>query len=108
MRAMKKTLLAGVLLLTLGPVGPAQAGTQPFIGDTMIVAFSFCPKSWAPMNGQALPISQNQALFSLLGTRYGGNGVTTFALPSARPIFTATGKTLTQCIALQGAFPSQN
>jgi len=105
---MRKALMTFVALMTLTGADAAQAGTDPLLGDTMIVAFPFCPKSWATMNGQMLPINQNQALFSLLGTTYGGNGQTTFALPVAKPAITATGVTLTQCIALQGAFPSRN
>lgn len=85
----------------------AQA-TDPFLGQTLIFAGNFCPKGWAPMNGQLLPISQNTALFSLLGTMYGGDGRTNFALPLAKPKFTGTGAVLTQCIALQGVFPSRN
>src|SRR5512135_10920 len=54
----------------------------PFLGQIKIVAFNFAPKGWALANGQLLPINQNQALFSLLGTTYGGNGTTTFALPN--------------------------
>jgi microcystin-dependent protein len=54
----------------------------PFIGEIKIVAFNFPPKGWAMCNGQTLAINQNQALFSILGTTYGGNGVTTFALPN--------------------------
>ena len=54
----------------------------PFIGEIKICAFNFPPKNWAFCNGQLLPINQNQALFSLLGTTYGGNGTTTFALPN--------------------------
>jgi microcystin-dependent protein len=50
----------------------------------MLVSFSFAPKGWALCNGQLLPIAQNQALFSLLGATYGGNGQTTFALPDLR------------------------
>lgn len=50
----------------------------------MLVSFNFAPKGWALCDGQQLPINQNQALFSLLGTRYGGNGQTTFALPDLR------------------------
>jgi microcystin-dependent protein len=53
----------------------------PFLGEIRIFSFSFAPKGWALANGQALPINQNQALFALLGTLYGGNGQTTFALP---------------------------
>ena len=54
----------------------------PFIGEVKMVSFNFAPKGWAFCNGQLLAISQNQALFSILGTTYGGNGVTTFALPN--------------------------
>jgi microcystin-dependent protein len=54
----------------------------PFLGEIRIMSFGFAPKSWAQCNGQLLPINQNQALFSLLGTQYGGNGQTTFALPN--------------------------
>jgi len=57
---------------------------QPFLGEIKIMSFGFAPRSWAMCNGQFLPINQNQALFSLLGTMYGGNGQTTFALPDLR------------------------
>lgn len=56
--------------------------TQPFIGEIRIFAFDFPPRRWALCAGQTLAIQQNQALFSLLGTFYGGNGVTTFQLPN--------------------------
>src|SRR5437588_9323825 len=52
------------------------------MGEIRIMGFNFAPKGWALCNGQILPINQNQALFALLGTTYGGNGVTTFALPN--------------------------
>jgi microcystin-dependent protein len=61
------------------------------------MSFSFAPKGWAMCNGQFLPINQNQALFALLGTTYGGNGQTTFALPDLRgrtPIHVGSGHTL--------------
>jgi microcystin-dependent protein len=78
---------------------------DPFIGQIMLFAFNFAPRGWAPCQGQVLPINQNQALFALLGTNFGGDGRTTFALPDLR------GKepvTSTQyCIALQGIFPSR-
>src|SRR5437763_1733086 len=54
----------------------------PFLAEIRLVSFNFAPKGWALCNGQLLPINQNQALFSLLGTTYGGNGITTFALPN--------------------------
>lgn len=57
---------------------------QPFLGEIRVVSFNFAPKGWALCNGQLLPINQNQALFSILGTTFGGNGQTTFALPDFR------------------------
>jgi microcystin-dependent protein len=58
--------------------------SQPFLSEIRIVSFNFAPKGWALCNGQLLPINQNQALFSLLGTTYGGDGRVTFALPDLR------------------------
>ena len=58
--------------------------SQPFLGEIKIISWNFPPKGWAFCNGQFLPINQNQALFSILGTQYGGNGQTTFALPDFR------------------------
>ena len=57
---------------------------EPFLSEIRIMSFNFAPKGWALCNGQLLPINQNQALFSVLGTAYGGNGITTFALPDLR------------------------
>ena len=57
---------------------------EPFLSELRIMAFNYAPKGWAEANGQLLPINQNQALFSLLGTTYGGNGQTNFALPNFR------------------------
>ncbi len=57
---------------------------EPFLGEVRMMSFNFPPKGWAPCNGQLLPINQNQALFALLGTMYGGNGQTNFALPDLR------------------------
>src|ERR671920_860330 len=57
---------------------------EPFLSEIRIFSFGFAPKGWALCNGQLLPINQNQALFSLLGTTYGGNGQTNFALPDLR------------------------
>ena len=58
--------------------------STPFMSEIKLVAFNFAPKNWAMCNGQLLPINQNQALFSLLGTTYGGDGRTNFALPDLR------------------------
>jgi microcystin-dependent protein len=70
---------------------------EPFLAEIRIMSFDFAPKGWALCNGQLLPINQNQALFSLLGTTYGGNGQTTFALPNLQgrvPIHEGAGHTL--------------
>jgi microcystin-dependent protein len=56
--------------------------SEPFLGEIKLLPINFPPKGWALCNGQFLPINQNQALFALLGTMYGGNGQTTFALPN--------------------------
>lgn len=67
---------------------------EPFLGEIRIMAFNFAPKGWALCNGQLLPINQNQPLFAILGTTYGGNGQTTFALPDFRgrvPIYQGQG-----------------
>jgi microcystin-dependent protein len=58
--------------------------STPFLAEVRIFAFGYAPRGWAQSNGQLLPINQNQALFSLLGTTYGGNGTTNFALPDLR------------------------
>ena len=57
---------------------------DPFLGQLMLVPYNFAPRGWAFCNGQIMSIAQNSALFSLLGTTYGGNGQTTFALPDLR------------------------
>jgi microcystin-dependent protein len=70
---------------------------EPFLSEIRIMSFNFAPKGWAQCNGQLLPINQNQALFSLLGTTYGGDGRVTFGLPDLRgrtPIHVGSGHTL--------------
>jgi microcystin-dependent protein len=69
---------------------------SPFLGEIKIISWNFAPQGWAFCNGQFLPINTNQALFSLLGTMYGGNGQTTFALPNFRgrvPVHVGSGHT---------------
>lgn len=70
---------------------------EPFLSEIRIMSFVFAPKGWALCNGQLLPINQNQALFSLLGTTFGGDGRVNFALPDYRgnaPIHVGSGHTL--------------
>lgn len=76
--------IAGASLPGLAPRRSEAGAVEPYIGDIMPIAWNFAPKGWALCNGQLLPINQNQALFSILGTTYGGNGQTTFALPDLR------------------------
>jgi microcystin-dependent protein len=71
--------------------------SEPFLAEIRLMSFNFAPKGWAMANGQFLPINQNQPLFALLGTTYGGNGQTTFALPDLRarvPMHMGNGHTL--------------
>jgi microcystin-dependent protein len=70
---------------------------EPFLSEIRIFSFTFAPKGWALCNGQLLPINQNQALFALLGTTFGGDGRVNFALPDLRanvPIHVGSGHTL--------------
>ena len=71
--------------------------SEPFLAELRLMSFAFAPKGWAMCNGQLLPINQNQALFALLGTTFGGDGRVTFALPDFRgrtPIHVGSGHTL--------------
>ncbi|MGZ5273038.1 MAG: phage tail protein [Kaistella sp.] len=78
---MKKFIIAAALFLS---VSNLKAQAEPYLGQIAFVAFTFAPKGWADCDGQIMSIAQNTALFSLLGTTYGGNGQTTFALPDMR------------------------
>jgi microcystin-dependent protein len=107
------TVAAAVFLAAAGPL-PARAQSEPYIGEIMFVASSYCPPSFMEADGRTLPIHQYVALFSLLGTRYGGNGQTTFKLPNLRKQVVAEEKRtggkmvtrpLTACIAIYGIFP---
>ena len=72
---------------------------EPFLSEIRVMSFGYAPRGWAECNGQLLPINQNQALFSLLGTTYGGNGQTTFALPNLQartPVHAGAGFALGQ------------
>ncbi len=73
--------------------------SEPFIGEIKIVGFNFAPRGWAFCNGQLINVSQNTALFSILGTTYGGDGRTTFGLPNLigrSPMHAGTGPGLSQ------------
>jgi hypothetical protein len=86
--------LAVNYVIALQGIYPSRDAAEPFIGEIMLFAGNFAPRGWALCNGQLLPISQNTALFSILGTTYGGDGQTTFALPDLRgraPIHSGQG-----------------
>ena len=75
--------------------------SDPFVGEIRMVGFSYAPRGWAPCDGRLLPIQQNSALFALLGVTYGGDGVTTFALPDYRgrgPVGMGNGPGLTPMV----------
>ena len=90
---MNSLVLCVILLSALG----AQA-SEPFIGEIRYFGYTFCPRGWANADGQLMAISSNSALFSLLGTTYGGDGRTTFGLPDLRgrsPLHVGNGPGLT-------------
>ena len=91
----------------IGLVGifPSRNANEPFVGEIDMFSFGFTPKGYAQCNGQLLPINQNQALFSLLGTQYGGNGQTNFALPNLQsriPVHMGSNGTTTYTIGQTG------
>lgn len=133
-----KTVFAALAIsgTVLAVPATASAGSEPFIGEVMLFGGNFCPRGFASAEGQLLPIAQNSALFSLLGTQYGGDGRTTFGLPDLRgraPVGTGQppggdvyrpgqkvpgsavsgakgipGLAMKWCIATQGLYPSRN
>ncbi|MEO0670296.1 MAG: tail fiber protein [Pseudomonadota bacterium] len=76
--------VAAVALAVFVQAPSAQAGTETYLAEIMVFGGNFCPRGYLEANGQLLPIAENSALFSLLGTMYGGDGRTTFALPDLR------------------------
>lgn len=81
---MRAKLLILGLLVALGMAVPTRAQDSPFVGQIDIVAFNFAPAGWAECDGSLRAISQYEALFNLIGTTYGGDGESTFALPDLR------------------------
>jgi len=77
---------------------------EPYIGELSTFAFDWAPRGWMPCNGQVLQISDHTALFSLIGTTYGGDGQSTFALPN---VTSAPGQGHV-CIALEGVYPPRD
>ena len=88
-----------------GAPGPARAQDAGFLGEVIFLGETFCPRGTLPANGAVLPIAQYQQLFSLFGTRYGGNGTNTFALPKVELATGTAGAPLTACVRAQGMYP---
>ena len=84
LRVSRRKLVAILVASSAVQALPAAAQSEPLLGQIMCAGYNFTPRGWAELNGQILPIASNTALFSLLGTQYGGNGMTTFALPDLR------------------------
>ena len=130
MNRLRVALTASVFASTLA-AGPAFAQSEPYLGQIMLVPYTYCPMNWIEANGQQLPISSYTALFALFGTTYGGDGRTRFAVPDLRgrvPQGVSTdfamgqtvglaaaplkekqpaALTLRYCIATTGIFPSR-
>jgi microcystin-dependent protein len=124
-RALTACLVAAAA--TGATAAPAPPPPATYVGEVRAFAFNFCPQGWRAADGSLLPIAQNPALFSLLGTSYGGDGRTSFALPDLRgrtPIGTPPGQgqggvsgappgpprflAMTWCIAVLGTYPPRS
>lgn len=83
---------------------------ETFIGSIMYFPFGWgsAPRGWAECKGQLMSIAQNTALFSLIGTQFGGDGVQTFALPNIAPMKSANGHDIRAFISLEGIYPSRD
>ena len=79
---------------------------EPLLGQIALFPYNFAPKGWLGCAGQLIPINQNQALFALIGTTFGGDGRTTFALPNLQG--KAPAPNLQYCIAMMGVFPPRD
>ena len=121
-------LVTSVAATASAAPGPTPMAAATYIGEVRAFAFNFCPTGWAPADGSPVPIQQNPSLFGLLGTAFGGNGVTFFNLPDLRgrgPVGAGPNESMGQmggaqpgpqpaflgmtwCIAVDGTYPSQN
>lgn len=104
-------ILITSLILSFNTVQTFAGATDPLIGEVHLMAFDYPPRSWALCRGQILNIAQNTALFSLIGTRFGGDGKTTFALPNLEAAEPKPGDPnygMHYCIALMGIYPTRD
>lgn len=107
------TIAAALAAIGMAAAPAAHAGPDEYMGEIITVAFDFCPSNTLEADGRLLSIRENAALFSLLGTHYGGDGNRTFALPDLRAetdyeaADVAHGDRLKHCIVVQGIYPSR-
>ncbi len=101
----KRIAVAATFLACASGAANAQA-VSPFVGEIETFSFSFCPNGWLPANGQLVSITTYNTLYNLIGTKYGGDGVSTFAVPNMRVVQTVNKVKLTVCISYLGVFPS--
>ncbi len=104
---MIKKIAAAALFVACLSSGAQAQSVSPFVGEICTFSFSFCPVGWLPTDGRLLSISPYSTLFNLIGTKYGGDGVSTFALPQTKVVQTVNKVKMTQCIAYLGVYPSQ-
>lgn len=106
-KALTVLMLSGLLSGFAGFTAPvmATAGTEPLVGQISLFPYTFTPRGWALCNGATLKVQQNTALFSLLGNRFGGDGITTFCLPDLDQDAPVAG--VNYYIALNGLYPSR-
>ena len=108
------TAAAALSAIAIAAAPAAEAGPDEYLGEIITVASNFCPRGTLEADGRELPISKNTALFSLLGTLYGGDGRTSFALPDLRAetdyevAETPHKDRLKHCVVTQGIYPSRN
>jgi microcystin-dependent protein len=89
------------------PIEAGRIEMEEFTGSVHLFPYNFEIQGWMACDGRQLPINQYTALFSLLGTRYGGNGTTTFGIPKMDPVASANGDPLTYQICIQGLYPER-
>lgn len=104
MRSIVFSCACATVVGLFGAAEPAKA-QESFLSEVIFLAANFCPRGTLPANGAVLQIEQSKALFSLVGTRYGGDGKTTFALPKVELATGTPGAPLTACVRAQGMFP---
>lgn len=102
-------LAAATAVAVLAAPSPASAASDAFIGEITLFSGRYCPVDWVDADGRVMPIRGNEALYSILGDSFGGDGRTNFALPDLRKSVPAAvadaGKQLRYCIAVRGYYP---